>query len=99
MLRCTINVRLILLSTHTIHRNPTDSRVISITLISSNSFLLLSPLVLLHLIGQVNSRLCQLPSISLERMQRLLLLLKFRLMSMAHIALVLKLDFERMDTL
>ena len=87
------------MSTHTIHRNPTDSRVISITLISSNSFLLLSPLILLHLISQVNSHLCQLPSISLERLQRLLLLLKFRLMSMAHIALVLKLDFERMDTL
>ena len=89
VLRCTINVRLVLLGTHTINRNPTDSRVISITLISSNSFLLLSPLILLHLIGEIYCRLCQLTSISLERMQRLLLLLKFSLMALAHSALVL----------
>ena len=99
MLCCTINVRLILLSTHTIHRNPTNSRVISITLISSSCFLLLYPLVLLHLIGQIDSRLCQLPSISLERIQHLLLLVKFVLMSMAHIALMLKLNLERVNTL
>ena len=78
-----------MVSTHTIHRHPTCSRVISITLISSSFFLLLSPLVLLHLISQIDSRLCQLPSISLERIQRLLLLVKFVLMSMAHIALKL----------
>ena len=92
-------MRRVLLNAHTIHRNPTDSRVISITLISSSCFLLLYPLVLLHLIGQIDSRLCQLPSISLERIQHLLLLMKFVMMLMAHIALMLKLDFERMDTL
>ena len=99
MLRCTINVRLILLSTHTIHRNPTDSRVISITLIFSSCFLLLYPLVLLHLIGQVDSCLCQLLSILLESMQRLLLLLKFSLMARAHIALMLQLYLERVYAL
>ena len=49
MLRCTIDVRLVMLSTHTIHWNPTCSRVISITLISSSCFLLLSSLIFLHL--------------------------------------------------
>ena len=88
-----------MLSTHTIHRNPTDSRVISITLIPPDFFLLLSSLILLQLIGKINSCLCQLTSISLEGMQRLLLLLKFRLMSLAHIALVLQLNFKRMDPL
>ena len=38
-------------------------------------------------------------SILLERMQRLLLLLKFVLMSMAHIALMLQLYLERVNTL
>ena len=99
MLRSTINVRHFLLNAHTIHRNPIGPIVICITLIPPSFFFLLSPLVLLHLVGQIDSRLCQLPSISLERIQRLLLLVKFILMSMAHIALMLKLDFERMDTL
>ena len=99
VLRCTINMRRVLLHTHTIHRNPIGSRVICITLISPSFFFLLSPLVLLHLIGQIDSRLCQLPSISLERIQRLLLLVKFVLMSMAHIALMLKLNLERVNML
>ena len=99
MLRCTIDVRLIVPSTHTIHRNPTGSRVISITLISSSCFLLFSSLILLHLVGEIYSRLCLLMSILLERMQCLLLLLKFVLMPMAHIALMLKLNFEHVNTL
>ena len=37
--------------------------------------------------------------ISLERVQRLLLLLKFSLMVLVHIALVLQLYLERMYTL
>ena len=99
VLRCTINVRLILPSTHTIHLHPTSSRVISITLIPPDFFLLLSSLILLQLIGKVHSCLCQLTSISLERMQRLLLLLKFSLMALAHIALMLQLYLERVYTL
>ena len=87
-----------MLSTHTIHRNPTGSRVISITLIPPDFFLLLSSLILLQLIGKIHSCLCQLTSISLERMQRLLLLLKFSLMALAHIALVLQLYLERVYT-
>ena len=87
------------MSTHTIHRNPTCSRVICITLISSMVFLLLSSLVLLHLIGQIYSRLCQLLAILLEGVQRLLLLLKFILMSVAHIELMLQLNSEHVNTL
>ena len=84
-------------STHTIHRHPTCPRVISITLIPPDFFLLLSSLILLQLIGKIHSCLCQLTPILLERIQRLLLLLKFSLMALAHIALVLQLDFKRMD--
>ena len=80
-------------STNTIHQHPTCSRVINITLISSLVFLLLSSLILLHLTGEMYSHLCQLPSISLEGVQHLLLLLKFVLMMMAHIALMLQLYF------
>ena len=89
MLRCTINVSHVLLHTHTIHRNPIGPRVICVTLISTNFFLLLSSLVLMHLIGEVYSRLSQLTSIPLKRMQCLLLLLNFVLMTVAHIALLL----------
>ena len=88
-----------MLSTHTIHWNPTCSRVICITLIASMVFLILSFLFLLHLIGQIYSRLCQLLAVLLEGVQCLLLLLKFTLMLLAHIALVLQLNFERMDPL
>ena len=62
-------------------------------------FLLLSSLVLLHLIGQIYSRLCQLLAVLLEGVQHLLLLLKFILMSVAHIALMLQLNFERVNML
>ena len=88
-----------MLGTHTIHPNPTCSRVICITLISSMVFLMLSSLVLLHLVGQIYSRLCQLLAILLEGVQRLLLLLKFVLMSVAHIVLMLQLNFECVNTL
>ena len=88
-----------MLSTHTIHQNPTCSRVICVTLISLNGFLLLSSLVFLHLIGQMYSRLSQVLAILLEGVQRLLLLLKFVLMSMVHISLMLQLYFERVNML
>ena len=73
--------------------------MISITLIPPDFFLQLSSLILLQLIGKINSCLCQLTSILLERMQRLLLLLKFSLMALAHIAPVLQLYLERVYTL
>ena len=60
-------------------------------------FLLLSSLIFLHLIGQIYSRLCYLQSISLEGVQRLLLLLKFSLMSLMHNAHMLELYFQHMD--
>ena len=45
------------------------------------------------------SRLGQVLAISLERLQHLLLMLKIALMSPAHIALMLKLDFQRINVL
>ena len=92
-------MRRVLLHTHTIHGSPIGSRVICITLVSSNFFRLLSSLVFLHLVGQIDSRLCQLPAVSLKGMQRFLLLVKFILMPMAHITLMLKLNFEHVNTL
>ena len=82
-----------MLSMHTINQNPTKSRVICITLISSFDNFLLSLLIYLHIIGQMCSNFSQVLAIPLERVQHFLFLLKFALISPVHIALMLELDF------
>ena len=85
-------------STQTIHWNPTYSRVISITLISSGILLMIYHFILLDLIDKLGSSLGQVLTISLQRMQYLLLMLKFMLLLSAHIALMLELYFQCTDT-
>ena len=81
MLCCSTDVRLVTVSTHTIHQNPTSSRVISITLISFDILLIISPFILLYLIDKLGGRLGQVLAILLERMLHLFLMLKFPLLN------------------
>ena len=80
-----------MVSTHTIHWNPTNSRVNSITLISSGILLMISLFILLDLIDKLGDSLGQMLAILLERMQHLPLMLKFALLLSVHILLILEL--------
>ena len=99
MLCCTTDMRLIMPSTHTIHWNPTNSRVISITLISPDILLMIYSFILLDLIYKLGDSLGQMLAISLECVQYLLLMLKFALLLSVHIILMMELDFQHMNVL
>ena len=99
MLHCTTDVRLATSSAHTIHWNPTNSRVIPITVISSGFLLMIYSFILLDLIYKLGDSLGQMLAISLECVQYLLLMLKFALLLSVHIILMMELDFQHMNVL
>ena len=99
MICCTADVRLITLSTYTIHWNPANSRVINITLISPGILLIISFSILLDLNHKLHNSLGQMLAVWINCMQHLLLMLKFDLLLSAHIMLMLELYFQCMDAL